>query len=100
MPPPRIIVQPVDKTIPPAQSATFVCVGQGYGFVDVSWGGSRRSLQQRSIITTMITSDNITSMLIIFAVRGRDEGIYRCRYSNSGGITNSDQVRLTIGSEY
>ena len=99
MPFPRIIVQPVDKTIPPAHNATFVCVGQGYGFVDVSWDRNRRTFQGRSIIITIVTSDNITSMLTIFDARGRDEGTYRCRYSNSGGIVNSNRVRLTIGSK-
>ena len=99
MPAPRIIVQPMDITVPATQNATFVCVGQGYGFVDVSWSGNRRTLRERSIITTKITSDNITSMLTIFDARGRDEGTYRCRYNNSGGIRNGDRARLTIGSE-
>ena len=40
MPPPRIIVHPMNKTRPHAvtENATFVCVGQGYGFVDVIGG--------------------------------------------------------------
>ena len=91
----------MDVTVPATQNATFVCVGQGYGFVNVSWSrsGNRRILQERSIVTTKITSDDITSMLTIFDVRGRDEGRYRCRYSNSEGSVNSNRARLTIGSE-
>ena len=100
MPAPKIIVRPMNITVPATQNATFLCVGQGYGFVDVSWNsGTRRTLRERSIITTIVTSDNITSMLTIFDVRGRDEGHYRCRFSNSGGSTNSNRARLTIGSE-
>ena len=102
MPPPRIIVHPMDITRPVTENATFVCVGQGYGFVDVRWfsGGrsSRRSPPSKSIVTTMVTQDSITSTLTIPDLIDYDGGRYRCRYSNNGGETNSNQARLTIGS--
>ena len=101
MPAPRIIVQPVDKAIPAQQNAIFTCVGQGYGFVNVVWvrGIRNRSPPEKSIVTTMATSDSVTSTLTIPDLRGRDEGRYWCRYNNSGGITNSTLARLTIGSK-
>ena len=92
----------MDKTRPPTQNATFVCVGQGYGFVDVRWvrgGRNGRSPPGKSIVTTMATPDNITSILTIPDLIGSDGGRYRCRYNNSGGETHSNNARLTIGSK-
>ena len=94
----------MDKTCPVTQNATFVCVGQGYGFVDVSWirirSGNERSPPDKSIVTTMVTPDNVTSILTIPDLRDNDGGRYRCRYNNNGGETNSNLARLTIGSKY
>ena len=106
MPPPRIIVQPMDIIRPVTQNATFVCVGQGYGFVDVRWirgvGIRGRSLRSKAIVTTMVTPDNIatiTSMLTMPDIRDNDGTRYWCRYSNNGGDTDSTRARLTIGSK-
>ena len=37
VPPSRIIEHPTNITQPITQTAVLVCVGQGYGFVDISW---------------------------------------------------------------
>ena len=87
----------MDITVPATQNATFLCVGHGYGFVDVRWLGVRTA---RSTVTTLVTSDNITSILTIFDVRGRDQRRYRCKYINNGGSRNSDQAHLTVESKY
>ena len=102
VPAPRIIVQPVDVTAPAQTNVTFICVGQGFGFVNVIWvrGLRNRSPPDKSIVTTIVTSDNITSILTIPDLRGRDEGHYTCRYNNSGGEADSIPARLTIGSKY
>ena len=92
----------MDITFPATQNATFVCVGQGYGFVDISWVRMRsmeRPLRSKSIVTTTVTSDNITSILTIPDLRNNDGRQYRCRYINSGGQTDSRPARLTIGSK-
>ena len=93
----------MDVTAPVTQTAMFVCVGQGYGLVDVSWfssgRNSLRSLPDKSIFTTIVTSDNITSILSIPDIINNDEAHYRCRYNNSGGVTDSGQRRLTIGGK-
>ena len=104
MPPPRIIEHPMDITVPPTQTAVFVCVGQGYGYVDVMWlrGNSDRSPPIRSTVTTMVTPDNyttITSTLTIPDVNDNTPSRYRCRYSNSEGETDSRIARLTIGGK-
>ena len=105
MPPPRIIVHPMSITLPVTANATFVCVGQGYGFVNVSWrsGGLMRGRSvPADLVTTMVTPDNITtitSTLTIPDLRDNNGGRYRCRYSNNGGDTDSKRNRLTIGSE-
>ena len=43
-----------------------MCVGQGYGLVDVSWlrggGNHERPPPDRSTVTTMITPDDITTI--------------------------------------
>ena len=104
MPPPRIIVQPMGKTRPVTENATLECVGQGYRFVDVNWfrirSGNERPLRTKSIVTTMVTPDNVTSILTIPDLENRDGGRYRCEYSNSGGETDSDNARLIIGSKW
>ena len=91
----------MDLARPPTQNATIVCVGQGYGFVDVSWfrfrRGNERFLPRKSIVTTMVTPNNITSVLTISDLRNSDRGDYWCRYNNSGGDTNSTRATLTIG---
>ena len=90
----------MDITRPAAQNATFECVGQGYGFVSVRWFRGSRSSEQtpsnKSIVTTMVTPDNITSTLIIPNLIDRDVARYRCRYSNNGGDRGSYRARLTI----
>ena len=97
----------MDITPPVTQNATFACVGQGYGFVDVRWarGGrnSQRSPPGKSIVTTMVTPDNIatiTSMLTIPDIMDRVGRHFRCIYNNRGGETHSNIARLTIGGSY
>ena len=96
MPPPRIIKHPMNMELTVTQTAVFVCVGQGYGLVDVSWirivNGDERSLRGKSIVTTMVTPDNITtitSSLIIPDLESRDGRDYKCIYSNSEGETST-----------
>ena len=94
----------MDITLPVTQNATFTCVGQGYGFVDVSWVRiryiSERPLRRKSIVTTMVTPDNITSIVTIPDLENIDgRRYYMCRYINSGGETDSNQAKLTIGSK-
>ena len=97
----------MDITRPVTQNATFVCVGQGYGFVNVRWvrgeRNSQRSPPGKSIVATMVTQDNITtitSMLTIPDIMDRDGRHFRCIYNNSGGETHSNIARLTIGGSY
>ena len=95
-------------TQPVTQTAVFVCVGQGYGLVDVSWvrlkidNEKPRALRSKSIVTTMITPDNITtiiSSLTIPNLKDNDGKRYRCTYNNSVGEMHSNPARLTIGSK-
>ena len=97
----------MDITVPVTQNATFVCVGQGYESVDVSWfrGGrnSERSPPAKAVVTTMATPDNIatiTSTLTIPDIMDRDGRHFSCIYNNSGGETHSNIARLTIGGSY
>ena len=108
MPPPRIIEHPMDVTVPVTQTAVFVCVGQGYGLVDVNWrrikrGQSReRPPPDKSTVATMVTPDNITtitSMLTIPDVADGNRGDYWCVYSNNINETRSNIVQLAIGSK-
>jgi len=89
----------MDQTVPAPQTVVFVCVGQGYGIVNVSWHGNKinKSQQKRSNVTTVVTPDLITSTLTISNLKGRDSGRYRCRYSNSEGGTFSNFATLTVG---
>ena len=104
---PRIIEHPLDIEILVTQTAVFKCVGQGYGFVDVSWlrtlNNSEQSIPSKSIVTTMVSSDNITtitSSLIISNLADSKRGNYWCVYINSAGETHSAIAELTIESKY
>ena len=103
MPHPRIIVHPVDIRHLVTQNATFTCVGQGYGFIDVRWiKGVRineRPTPSKSIVITMVTPVSITSTLTIPNLRDRNAGRYSCRYISSGGVTDSDKAILRIGGK-
>ena len=94
----------MDVTAPVTQTVMFICVGQGYGLVYVSWfssgRSSPRSSRDKSIFTTIVTSDNITSILTIPDIINNDEGRYRCRYNNSGGETDSVRSRLIVAGKY
>ena len=104
MPPPRIIEHPMNIAVPVTETAIFVCVGQGYGLVDVMWfrGNRERPPPGRSTVTTMVTPDDITtitSLLTIPNVNDSIARIYRCRYSNTEGETDSNIARLTTGGK-
>ena len=107
MPPPRIIEHPMDSGVPITDIVVFMCVGQGYGLVDVSWlrgrGNHGRPPPDRSTVTTMVTPDDITTITSTLTIPNVTEEehdtTYRCRYSNSEGETDSSIVRLTIGSK-
>ena len=104
MPPPRIIEQPVNLIVLANLTATFKCVGQGYGLVDVMWyrirSNKQKSLRKRSTVTTMTTPNNITTITSILNipfvndVDGRHS--YICIYNNTGGQNSSMPATLTI----
>ena len=103
MPPPRIIEYPMNTTVPVTQTAVLVCVGQGYGLVDVSWiRGKNKLIPSKSIVTTMVSSDDITtiiSSLTIPDLADGDRGSYWCVYSNNGGETHSGIAELATRSK-
>ena len=96
----------MDVTVPVTETAMFMCIGQGYGYVEVMWlrGRNEDSLPIRSTVTTMVIPDNyttITSILTIPDVNDNTPNRYRCRYSNSEGETDSNTARLTtVGKHY
>jgi len=94
----------MDQTVPVTETVVFVCVGQGYGIVNVSWHRMRRKNNNyndppdRSIVNTVVTPDLINSTLTIPELRDRNNrDNYRCRYNNSEGETFSNPATLTIG---
>ena len=89
----------MDVIVPGGGTAMFKCVGQGYGYVDVSWFRGSGNLRRKSNVTTIVTSYNITSILTIPDVNNKDERNYVCIYNNSAGLTRSNAGRLTIGSK-
>ena len=106
VPPPRIIEHPTNTTVPVTQTAVLVCVGQGYGFVDVSWHrtikSNEQSIPSKSIVTTMVSSDDITtiiSSLTIPDLADSHRGSYWCVYSNNGGETHSGIAELATRSK-
>ena len=92
----------MDITVPVTQTAEFVCIGQGYGYVDVMWfrGNGNRSLPGRSTVTTEDNFTTITSILTIPDVNDNTPSRYGCRYSNNENETDSSIARLTIEGKY
>ena len=97
----------MDIIIQAGNNLTFKCVGQGYGFINVSWvigrGNNERPPPDKSTVTTMVTPDNITtitSILTIPDVNDRDGKIFRCNYCNGKGDTYSNSAALTIGCKW
>ena len=101
MPPPRIIEHPMDMIVPANRTVIFVCVGEGYGFVEVNWfrvrRGNVRTLRGKSMVNTTVIEDSITSTLTIPRLNDNDgKDDYRCNYNNIGGQTSSKDATLTI----
>ena len=106
MPPPRIIEHPMDIAVLERETAVFVCVGQGYGFINASWirgkGKHERPPPKRSTVTFMATLNDITtitSILTIPNVSDQTSKFYRCRFSNSEGEAYSDIGNMTLKSK-
>ena len=97
----------MDTTVPVTQAAVFVCVGQVYGLVDVSWirivNDDEKSPRGKSIVTTMVIPDSITtiiSSLTIPDLETRDGRDYKCIYSNNEGEMSSYIASLTIVGKF
>ena len=95
----------MDMTVPVTETAVFVCVGQGYGNVDVMWfrNNGNKSPPGRSTVTTIVTPDNITTITSTLTIPDVNDNIprrYRCRYRNSEGEIDSSTASLTIGGKH
>ena len=99
---PVIIQSPKNVITPLSSTATFTCVGQGYGFVSVTWKrrNTAKAIPRKSKINNTYTLNHyIVSTLTIPSVRTRDKGIYQCVYVNSKGPAYSNFAILQIGSK-
>lgn len=99
---PVIAESPKSVITPLSTTATFKCVGQGYGYVRVTWEKRNTDilLPNKTKIDTIYTADHhIISILTIPTVEVEDEGIYQCVYMNSKATTYSYFARLNIGSK-
>ena len=91
----------MNQTVPVTETVEFICVGQGYGIVNVSWYRGRNNTQPPAMsnVINIVTPNFINSTLTIPNLRDRDSGGYRCRYSNNGGRTFTNFATLTIESK-
>ena len=99
--PPAIAESPNDVITPLLSTVTFKCIGQGYGYVRVTWEkrNSGNPLPSKMNIDTYILNHHIISILTIPSVQFEDEGIYQCVYVNSRGATYGYPARLDVGSK-
>ena len=99
--PPTIAESPRDVITPLSSTATFKCIGQGYGYVRIIWEkrNTDNPLPTKTNIDTYTFNHHIISILIIPSVHYEDEGIYQCVYVNSRGATYSYPARLVVGSK-
>ena len=90
----------MNVTLPAMDNASFVCSGQAYGDVTISWfriqSDREVSLQDMSFTTGTLTPELITSIVTIPHVLESDEGRYFCRISNNAGQNTSMSAWLTL----
>ena len=98
---PIISESPKNVITPLLSTATFKCIGHGFGFVRVVWEkrNTNSPLPNKTSVNTTYRLNDIISTLTIPIVQVEDEGIYQCVYVNSKGITYSYFARLDIGSK-
>ena len=99
--PPVIAESPKNVITRLSSTATFKCIGQGYGYVRVIWEKRNTDvpLPNKININTFYASNHIVSILTIPSVQFEDEGVYQCVYVNSRGVTYSYYAELDIGSK-
>ena len=99
--PPVIAESPKNVIIRLSSTATFKCIGQGYGYVTVIWEKRNTDvpLPNKININTFYASNHIVSILTIPLVQFEDKGVYQCVYVNSRGVTYSYFAELDIGSK-
>ena len=89
-----LITQPNSISVIAGESATFTVVATGEG-LSYQWFGPGGALSDISGEIDGAT----TAMLQIFNVQSDDEGNYRVRVTNVGGLVDSDEVILSLSKE-
>ena len=100
---PVIIESPKNVLTPLLSTALFTCIGQGYGYVSVTWKkrNTNNPLHKKIKAHTIYTSNHhIISTLTVPSVKNKDAGTYQCVYVNSIGSAYSNFATLKIGGKH
>ena len=81
-------------------TAKFECQASAFGNVEVVWKRVYAKLPIKSMITTKIQSDKITSILSITRTNKYYEGGYFCVVTNDAGNAISNQAHLYVKGMY
>ena len=87
---PVMITQPKPTTVHVYDTATFQCTGRSYGKVTITWKRLMSKLPVTATVNvTKISSNEVTSILIIKNIIGYYSGNYYCVIENDVGKVNS-----------
>jgi len=77
-------------------SVTFECTAEGFGVIEVTWQRVGCALPITSTITTIKSTNKVTSILHITKSSGYYSGQYYCTARNSAGTVKSQKAILHV----
>ena len=95
--PPKISKHPSATNVSVYGSVTFECTTEGFGVIEVTWQRVGCTLPITSTITTVNSTNKVTSILQITKSSGYYySGQYYCTARNSAGTVKSQQAILHV----
>ena len=96
MSPPKISKQPSTINSSVFGSVEFECTAEGFGVIEVTWQRVGCALPITSTITTVKSTNEVTSILRITKSSGYYSGQYYCTARNKAGTVKSQQASLYV----
>jgi len=94
--PPKISKHPSAMNVSVFGSVAFKCTAEGFDVIEVTWQRVGCALPITSTITTVNSTNKVTSILQITKSSGYYSGQYYCTARNSAGTVKSQQASLHV----